>query len=108
MNYILVRFLGYRLGDLLYLYSTIIIFYQIKRFLNLIIPEINNKIVIAFSSIMLYTFSVNLCIGEFSIDIFSTVILLELLYIAINSINVLENKKYLYFFLNLFLVHRNF
>ncbi len=97
MNYILVRFLGYRLGNLLYLYSTIIIFYQIKRFLNLIIPEINNKIVIAFSSIMLYTFSVNLCIGEFSIDIFSTVILLELLYIAINSINVLENKKYLYF-----------
>lgn len=96
INYIFVRFLGYRLGNLLYTYSAIIIFYQIKRFLAVIIPEINDKIAIVFSSMILYTFSVNLCVGEFSIDIFSTVILLELLYIAINSINVLENKTYLY------------
>lgn len=96
MNYIFVRFLGYRLGNLLYLYSTIVIFYQIKRFLSAIIPQIKDKLKITFSSIILYTFSVNLCIGEYSIDIFSSVILLELFYIAIKNINVLENKKYLY------------
>lgn len=96
MNYIFVRFLGYRLGNLLYLYSAIIIFYQIKRFLTDIIPNISNKMKVICSSIILYTFSVNLCIGEYSIDIFSSIILLELLYIAIKNINVLENKKYLY------------
>lgn len=96
MNYIFVRFFGYRLGNLLYLYSAIIIYYQIKRFLTNIIPDISNKMKIICSGIILYTFSVNLCIGEYSIDLFSSVILLELLYIAIENINVLENRKYLY------------
>lgn len=96
MNYIFVRFFGYRLGNVLSLYSAITIFYQVKRFLKIIVPEMKEKLVIIFSSIILYTFSVNLCIGEYSIDIFSVVILLELLHIAIKKNKYFENKKYLF------------
>ncbi len=96
MNYIFVRLLGYRFGNILSLYSSIIIFYQIKRFLTIITPEINSKLKIFIATLFLYTFSVNLCIGEYSIDIFSMVILLELLYIAVKRINIFEFKQYLY------------
>ncbi len=96
MNYIFVRFLGYRYGNILSLYASIIIFYQIKRFISFIIPEMKEKIKIIISSLIIFTFSVNLCIGEYSVDIFSTVILLELLYIAIKNVNIFKDKNHLY------------
>lgn len=96
MNYIFVNFLGYRFGAILYWYVSIVIFYQIKNFLNYIIPEMKDKAKIIIATMILCTFSVNLCFGEYSIDIYSTVILLELLYIAIRNINIFEFKNYLY------------
>lgn len=96
MNYIFVKFLGYRLGAILYWYVSIGIFYQIKNFLSYIMPEMKDKLKIIVSTMILCTFSVNLCFGEYSIDIYSTVILLELLYIAIRNINIFEFKNYLY------------
>ena len=98
MNYIFVNILGYRFGRILSLYSSIIIFYQIKNFMQLIIPKIAEKTKVLIATIILYTFSLNLCIGEYSIDIFSTTILLELLYIACINKNYgnLNAKKCLY------------
>lgn len=96
MNYIFVRFLGYRFGNILYLYSVLTIFYQIKRILKVIIPNIKNKRQTLFASIIIYTFSMNLCIGEFSVDILSVVFLLELLYISLSKIDIWENKKYIF------------
>lgn len=97
MNFIFRNFFGYRFGVILSLYTLIILFYQMKRILKIIIPNMTDKKIIIFSTCPLMLYCVNEFVGTYYIDNFSFVILLELVTIFINQKNILKEKIELYY-----------
>ena len=96
MNYIFVHFLGNRFGLFLTYYALIIVYYQLKNVLNILIPNLSTFKRILFPTILIASNSVIIYAGSYFIDNFSAILLFELIYIFLQNINLLENKKYLY------------
>lgn len=97
MNFIFVNFLGYRYGTFLSLYIIFVLYYQVKRIFGFIIPNINNKRLCIYSSLVIFSLTSNLLMGKFFIDNFSIVFLLEIILIFFKNNNIFEDKKYLYY-----------
>lgn len=96
MHYIFTRYLGYRLGNILSVYASIIVYYQVKNIFKNIIPNISTKANIIMSTIILYSFSASAYIVKFNVDSFSMVVLLELVNIFTKNINIFAEEKYMY------------
>ena len=97
MNYIFVKFLGYKYGTFLSFYVIIVLYYQVKRILVLLIPNITNKKLIIYSSIIDYSLAANILIAKFFVDSFSTIVLLEMILICVKNYNIFEKKEFLYY-----------
>lgn len=102
LNYIFVNFLGIRYGTILSCYVAVILYYQFKNILKILIPELNTKLRTFYFLLILTSNSVAIYIGTYFIDSFSSILLFELIYIFIQNINLFKNKKYLY--LSMFLL----
>lgn len=96
MNYIFVNFLGIRFGTILSCYVIVILYYQFKNILHILIPNLSTKMRLFYMFLIATSNSVTIYIGSFFIDSFSSILLFELVYIFIQNINLLKNKKYLY------------
>ena len=97
MYYIFTKYLGYRVGVILSGYILIILYYQTKKALTIVLPKLSEKRIILWSSIVIFSLTANSLIFKYNVDSFSMVILFELIYIFIKNVNVFENKNYLYF-----------
>lgn len=102
LNYIFVNFLGIRYGTILSCYVAVILYYQFKNILKILIPELNTNLRTFYFLLILTSNSVAIYIGSYFIDSFSSILLFELIYIFIQNINLFKDKKYLY--LSMFLL----
>ena len=96
LNYIFVNFLGIRFGTILSCYVAIILYYQFKNILKILVPDLKVKMRTFYVLLILFSVSVAIYIGSFFTDNFSSILLFELVYIFVQNINLLKNKKYLY------------
>lgn len=96
INYIFVNFLGIRFGSILSGYLVIILYYQFKNILKILVPNLSNILHTICFLLILLSNSVAIYIGSYFIDNISSILLFELIYIFAQNINLLKNKKYLY------------
>lgn len=96
LNYLFVNFLGLRCGTLLSCYIVVILYYQFKNILKILVPNLNTKLRTFYFLLILVSNSVAIYIGSYFIDSFSAILLFELIYIFVQNINLLKDKKYLY------------
>lgn len=96
LNYIFVNFLGIRFGSILSCYIVLVLYYQFKNTLKIYIPNLKIKSQIIYSILFITSCSVAIYMGSYFIDLYSAVLLFELIYIFAQNINILKNKNYLY------------
>jgi len=98
MAYIFRSILGYRFGMILSFYTMIILFFQVKKILTDIFPNLKyKKLITIFSGLVLLTATPNWRSTTFHIDNFSMVIFLEFILIFVKNENIFKNKAMLYY-----------
>ena len=97
MNYIFRYLLGMRLGAILNYFSIVIIFYQIKKFLKKLSPNIKPAIQIICASFPISIPIIFRIVGTYYIDIYSAIFLLEIFYIGIMEKEIFNKKGMLYY-----------
>lgn len=96
VNYLFRIILGYRLGTIISYYLMLVLFYQVKRVLQKILENKNEKLISIFSIfpvIMSVIFSYT---GSYYIDNFGLIFLMEIFYIILFEENILKEKIKLY------------
>lgn len=96
VNYLFRIILGYRLGTIISYYLMLVLFYQVKKFLQKILENKNEKLISVFSIfpvIMSVIFSYT---GSYYIDNFGLIFLMEIFYILLFEENILKEKIKLY------------
>ena len=96
VNYLFRIILGYRLGTIISYYLMIVLFYQVKKFLQKILENKNEKL-ISFFSIFPVTMSIVFSYtGSYYIDNLGLIFLMEIFYILLFEENILKEKIKLY------------
>lgn len=93
--------LGYRLGTVIGYLLLIVIFYQIKNILKYMLKgKIQEKYISILSVLPLFTYALLEELGEYYIDIFSVVFILEIIYVTIcERRDIIKEKFRLYYLL---------
>ena len=94
MFYIIRYFCGYRFGAILSFFSTIVMFYQIKNILKILTNNSKISSIISYGIYFLVAFSIN--VGTYYIDMIGLPFLLQIIYMALENEDIMENKIKLY------------
>lgn len=96
MNYIFVHFLGNRFGAILTCYAVLVAYYQLKNAMIALIPNLSNLKRTIFLMLFITSNTIIKYPGSYFIDNYSAILVFELIYIFIQNVNLMENKKCLY------------
>lgn len=98
MAYIFRAILGYRLGMILSFYTMVILFFQVKKILTEMFPDLKyKKLITIFSGLALLIATPNWRNTTFHIDNFSMVIFLEFICVFVQKENIFKDKSILYY-----------
>lgn len=96
--YIFRAVAGYRLGTLPSYFILLVMFYEIKKFIKFLVPDIGERFLSIISIVPICTFIILQQIGTYYIDNFSIVCLLEFSYIVmVHGTRIFEHKLWLYY-----------
>lgn len=95
MHYIFRYLLGFRLGTLLSYYVIVVMFYQLKNILNILMKD--NKYTSYMSIGILCSYILYIFISSYYVDSLGLAFVLEILYMLIKNDNILNNRKLLFY-----------